>query len=107
MRGINRVVVSGNSTNKIQFSRTSNGSEVCTFTLASDRPGSNGSTVSAFVKINVYSGGLVDVCRTRLTKGVYVLVEGELMNRDGQMGELMEVRARDLIFLNSTQEGTE
>jgi single-stranded DNA-binding protein len=105
VRGINRVIISGNVSARIQYARTGNGSEVCTFTLASDRPGSNGAVISAFIKCNVYSPGLVDVCKRKLAKGVYVIVEGELMNRDGQIGELTEVRARDVIFVVTTNEG--
>jgi single-stranded DNA-binding protein len=105
VRGINRVIISGNLSSRITYAKTGNGSEVCTFTLASDRPGSNGVVVSAYIKCNVYSQGLVDVCRRKLAKGSYVIVEGELMNRDGQIGELTEVRARDVIFVVTTPEG--
>lgn len=96
MRGVNRVVISGNVTDKIAYSSTGNGVPTCTFVLASDRY-TRDSVVTAWVKINVY-GKLVEVCRTRLVKGRYVLVEGELMNRDGRLGELTEVRAKEVIF---------
>lgn len=99
MRGINRVILSGNATSSINYSTTGSGSPVCTFVVASSRPGANGSTVSSYVKINAYSNGLVDLCRSRLRQGSYIIVEGELMNRDGKLGELTEVRARDLVFV--------
>lgn len=99
MRGINRAIVSGNVKGKITFSPTGSGTNACSFTLASDRHASGG-VVTAWIKINAYGDGLVDICRRRLNKGVYVLVEGELMNRDGQMGELTEIRAKDIIFLD-------
>lgn len=101
MRGINRVLVSGNVTTRIEYGTTGSGSPVCSFVLASSRPGANGITLTSFVKINAYSSGLVDVCRGRLCSGAYVIVEGELMNRDGRIGELTEVRARDLVFVQS------
>lgn len=101
MRGINRVLVSGGVTNRIEYGSTGSGSPVCSFTVATSRPGSQGAIVTSFVKINAYSPGLVDVCRARLCTGAYVIVEGELMNRDGRLGELTEVRARDLVFINS------
>lgn len=100
MRGLNKVFLSGNVTGAIEFGRTGKGDEVCGFHLASDRHTQGGQVVTAFVKINVYIDGLVRICKTKLVKGVYVLVEGELMNRDGQHGGLTEVRAREILFLS-------
>ena len=99
MRGLNRVIISGNVGAQISFNNTSSGMPACSFFLASDRHAGRGSVVSAWVKINVYGDDFVRICRARLEKGGYVLVEGELMNRDGQLGELVEVRAREVIFL--------
>lgn len=100
MRGLNRVILSGNVTGRIDFSTTESGNtEVCTFTLASDRH-STGKVVTAFVKVNVYIDGLVKLCRNKLTKGAYLLVEGELMNRTTPVGKLTEVRAWELVFLH-------
>ena len=98
MRGLNKVIVSGNVTGAIDFGKTGNGLEVCGFHIASDRYASGGQVVTAYIKVNVYVDGLVRICRTRLIKGVYVLVEGELMNRDGPHGDLTEVRAREVVF---------
>ena len=99
MRGLNKVIVSGNVTGKIDYATTDNGSEVCTFVVASERHGSGG-TVTAYIKVNVYVEGLAKVCRNRLAKGSYVLVEGELMNRSTPSGKLTEVRAWEVIFLS-------
>lgn len=100
MRGLNRVIISGNVGSHISFNETGNGSAACSFHLASDRYVANGK-VSAWVKINVYGDKFVAICQNRLQRGCYVLVEGELMNRDGQLKELVEVRAREVIFLSS------
>jgi single-stranded DNA-binding protein len=98
-KGINRVIVSGNVSDSARFHTTGNGAKCATFKLASDRRGIKpGEIVTAWVKINVYSDALVDLCQTRLSKGVYVLVEGELMNREGVQGEVTEVRAKEIIF---------
>ena len=97
MRGINKVIISGNVAGNINFGEVKGGSAL-SFSVASDRK-ANGSTITAWVKINVYHEALVRICRTRLLKGGYVLIEGELMNREGQHGELTEVRAREIIFL--------
>lgn len=102
MRGLNRVIISGNVTEKIDFARTEAGNtEVCTFTLASDRH-TSGKVITAFVKVNVYVEALVRVCRSRLAKGSYLIVEGELMNRTTPSGKLTEVRAWELIFMAGT-----
>lgn len=98
MKGINKVIISGNVLGSIEYGRMTNGAEACGFSVASDRHSANG-VVTAFVKVNVYVEGLIRICKTKLLKGTYVLVEGELMNRDGQHGDLTEVRAREIIFL--------
>lgn len=96
MKGVNKVLVSGNVTSDINFSRTRSGLEVCSFVVCSER---SGGTYRAYPKINVYLEKLVEMCRSRLSKGTYVIVEGELMNRDGRSEELTEVRARDIVFI--------
>lgn len=98
MRGINQVVISGNVAGNINFAQLQRGGQALSFSVASDRK-SNGSTITAWVKVNVYHEALVRICKSRLEKGGYVLIQGELMNRDGQHGELTEVRAREIIFL--------
>lgn len=101
--GWNRWEGGGNVTSRIDFTSKPDGTPVGTFTMACDR-WTRGGTVTAYVKINVY-GKLAEVCQPRLAKGMFVRVEGELMNRSGQYGELMEVRARDVTFLSSPAEG--
>jgi len=93
----NFVFLSGNASSKIEYAQTGNGAPVCTFQMAADRVARD-RTITVWVKVNAYGQGLVDLCRQRLGRGVTVMVEGELMNRDGQMGELTEVRARRLDF---------
>ena len=100
MRGINRVVLSGNVTGQIDYATTDTGSEVCTFVLASDRH-ANGGVVTVFAKVNVYIEALVRLCRNKLEKGCYLLLEGELMNRQAPSGKLTEVRAWEILFLTS------
>lgn len=104
MKGINKVIISGNVLGTIEFGKVSNGGEACGFQVASDRHSASG-VVTAFVKINVYVEGLVKICKLKLLKGIYVIVEGELMNRDGQHGDLTEVRAREIIFLPREEAG--
>lgn len=100
MRGLNRVIISGNVSDSARYHTTHSGAQCATFRLASDRRGAKpGETVTAWVKINIYSEPLVELCKIRLAKGVYVLVEGELMNREGAQGQdITEVRAKEIIF---------
>jgi single-stranded DNA-binding protein len=100
MHGVNKVVISGSVTGRILFATTGQGAAVCTFIVASERP-TKGAVLTAHVKVNVYAEFLVAACRAKLAKGCYVLVEGELMNRETPNGRLLEVRAWELIFPNS------
>ena len=105
MRGINRVIVSGNVSDSARYHTTGSGAKCATFKLASDRRGGKpGETITAWVKINIYSEALVDICSVRLKKGCYVIVEGELMNREGAQGEITEVRAKEIIFTDGEHE---
>ena len=106
MRGLNRVIISGNASDSAWFQTTGSGVPCATFRLACDRRGANkGEVVTAWIKINVYGDALVEICRQRLHKGSYVIVEGELMNRDGATGEVTEVRAKEVIFTESDTKG--
>lgn len=96
MRGVNSVILSGN-VGQVNFASLNSGADVLTFTIASDRFG-GGDKITVWVKVNVYVDNLVRICKSKLIKGSYVIVEGELMNREGQHGELTEVRAREVIF---------
>jgi len=98
MRGINKTVISGNVSREINYGEMPDGSTALSFTMASDRP-ANGVVITAWVKINVYIDTLVDQCRQHLGCGGYVIVEGELMNRDGRHGKLTEVRAKEIVFV--------
>jgi single-stranded DNA-binding protein len=104
MRGLNKVVLAGNVTNKIDYARTENGKDACTFVIACDRHGVGGSITTAFVKVNVYLEGLVAACQSKLTKGCYLILEGELMNRSTPSGKQLEVRAWDIVFLPERSE---
>ena len=98
MRGINRVILSGNVGTPISFAKTDGGAEVCTFALNLERH-ANGSVVTATVKVNVYMEALVRLARTKLSEGCYLIIEGELMNRTAPQGRVTEVRAWELLFL--------
>ena len=104
MRGLNRTILSGNVQDKITYGSTRVGAGCCSFVVASSRTGQGQQVITTYVKVNAYGDGLVRLCRARLKKGVYILIEGELMNRDGVLGDLTEVRARELVFPSSPEE---
>lgn len=98
MRCLNHTTVSGEVLDRIMFASTSAGVPACGFMLAVTSYRPNKRKMSTRVKINVYGDGLVELCKSHLVKGLYLVVEGELMNREGQYGDLTEVRALQLIF---------
>lgn len=100
-RGLNRAVLSG-TVLEVLYSRTNKGYDVCTFTLETVRPGRVGREVTAHVKVNVYATVLVDACKDRSDfVNSYVLVDGELMNRDFSREDMaLAVRALDVLFLD-------
>lgn len=100
MRGLNKVILSGSVVRSIEYGKTGSGAEACTFYVQSDRPTNSGETLSVAVKVNVYVEGLVRICRSKLRKNIYVIVDGELMTREiVGLGEHIEVRCRDILFL--------
>lgn len=105
MRGINKVVISGVAGSHSNFGETPNGSPCGSFFIVSDRHSGGGSVVSVTAKINVYGDNLVRVCQARLAPGVYVIVEGELMNR-GRGDHHTEIRAREVIFVEEDFDGS-
>lgn len=109
--GVNEQVGSGNVSGPIKFGTTNDGQVACSFILVmdkrvnrGDRP--SGQAQTARVRVNVY-GGLAKICEQKLRKGGYVVVSGELMNRepsdsrsDGVSHLITEVRADDIVFTN-------
>jgi single-strand DNA-binding protein len=103
MRGLNKVTLAGNVGGDINFATLPGGEPALSFALASDRRASDGGQITVWVRVNVYIAPLITICRDRLRKGTYVLVDGELMNRDGVHGQLTEVRAREILFFTTNR----
>ena len=97
-KGTNVWTGSGNVASDIQYGKTGKKDEdACNFRIAIEKA----HRPLVFVRINIY-GGNVDVCKMRgLKKGDYVIVSGELMNRDGRDGTITEVRCMDLVIKSS------
>ena len=63
-RGVNRVVVSGDVSSRINYTTKSNGDPVLNFSLVCDRYDSGG-IITVWIKINVYIAPLIQICRPR------------------------------------------
>lgn len=94
--GINRISLSGQVVQQIYFNATPNGEPAGSFFLRSERR-KDGRVIAVRVKVNVYGESLVSVCRVKVVSGAYVVVDGELMNRNGKTEELVEVRAHTVV----------
>ncbi len=101
-QGINRVSISGCVVGKINFDTTSTNEPAGSFFLHSERH-KEAKIIAVRAKINVYGGQLVSLCRVKIVSGAYVVVDGELMNRNGRFEELVEVRAHTVVV--PTEEG--
>lgn len=98
MKGHNQVWISGNVGGKVSNGFTKDNKPACSFSLASEDLG-RGVT---WIRVNAY-GPLAVRCQGSLSKGRYLSIVGELMNRRGRHGELMEVRAREVVFFAETE----
>ena len=94
--GINRLILSGKIRGTPTFQSTKNSkTSACSFSVTSEREGDR-KVVSCTVKVNAYGENLVPLVERYSDKGVYVIVEGELMNRE--VKGLSENSARPVIF---------
>ena len=95
------VAFAGNVKGSPNFGTTGNGDRCCSFELGSSFLGKS-SRKTTWVRINAY-GDLVDRIEARIQKGSYVVVDGQLVNRRGRSGELVEIRARDVVIHNKAE----
>lgn len=110
MPDINNVLIAGNLTGDPIFRKTSNGTSVTNFFVASNRKYRDNSGIW---RENVCYVGIVawhklaDICYEVLKKGFSVLIDGELQSRnwrneDGTTRSVVEIRARRVQFLDKT-----
>lgn len=115
MPDINSVMIAGNLTNNPSFRKTTNGTPVANFYVASNRKFKDSSGQwrenVCFVGVVAWHK-LAESCVEYLTKGSAVLVEGELQSRtwkndDGTNNNVVEIKARRIQFLdrNPKKEG--
>ncbi|MCS7251348.1 MAG: single-stranded DNA-binding protein [Anaerolineae bacterium] len=107
MRGLNKVIIIGQVGRDPEMRFTTNGRSVTTFPVATSRIwiASNGDRREETEWFNVVAwGGLAEVCKQRLRKGMYVYVEGRLQTRgwedaEGRRHYRTELVANQMIFL--------
>jgi single-stranded DNA-binding protein len=107
MKGLNNWHGSGNVSTDVSYGETKSGDKACNFKIAIERS----HVPVVFIRINVYAG-YVDVCEARnLKKGDYVVIQGELMNRQRIIGDdkitLVEVRCTGLVIEPGRNQGAD
>jgi single-strand DNA-binding protein len=108
MPEINMVVIAGNLTSDPSFRKTSNGTPVANFFIASNRrfKDNNGKWRENVCYIGVVAWHkLAESCSDNLQKGSAVLIDGEIQSRtwknvDGSTKNVVEIKARRIQFLN-------
>ncbi len=115
MPDINAVMIAGNLTSDPSFRRTSNGTPVANFYIASNRrfKDNTGQWRENVCYVGVVAWyKLAESCAENLHKSSAVLVDGELQSRiwkneDGTTRNVVEIKARRIQFLNKRADATE
>ncbi len=115
MPDINSVMIAGNLTSDPSFRRTSNGTPVANFYIASNRrfKDNTGQWRESVCYVGVVAWyKLAESCSESLHKSSAVLVDGELQSRtwkneDGSTRNVVEIKARRIQFLNKRAEAHE
>ncbi len=112
MPDVNSVIIAGNLTREPSFRRTTNGTPVANFWIASSRrfKDNTGQWRENVCYVGVVAWyKLAETCAENLQKGAAVLVEGELQSRslrgeDGRNRNIVEIKASRVQFLNRRDE---
>jgi single-strand DNA-binding protein len=112
-RGVNKVILIGNLGQEPELRYTGSGTAVCNMRLATNESYTNkeGEEVQQTEWHNVVAWGrLGEVCNEYLDKGSQVYFEGSLQtrsweDRDGNTRYTTEVKAREMMFLDSNRQG--
>ena len=112
MPDVNAIVIAGNLTREPSFRRTTNGTPVANFWIASSRKfkDNTGQWRENVCYVGVVAWyKLAETCAENLQKGSAVLVEGELQSRslrgeDGRNRNIVEIKASRVQFLNRRDE---
>ena len=112
-RGVNKVVLIGNLGGDPELRQTDSGTAVCNMSLATNESytDQDGNEVQQTEWHDVVAWGrLAEVCGEYLSKGSQVYFEGKLQTRfwegaDGNTRSSTEVKAREMMFLDSNRQG--
>lgn len=115
MPDVNSVLIAGNLTRDPAFRKTTNGTPVTNFWIASNRrfKDNNGHWRENVCYVGVVAWyKLAENCAENLNKGCAVIVEGELQSRsfrmeDGRNRNIVEIKARRVQFLNKKEDESE
>jgi len=108
MPDINNILIAGNLTCDPSFRKTTNGTPVANFFIASNRKfkDNNGQWRENVCYVGVVAWyKLAESCYENLKKGSAIIVDGELQSRswrndDGTSRNVVEIKARRIQFLN-------
>lgn len=112
---LNKVVIVGNLTKDPELRKTSNGTPVSNFRIASSRRFRDGAGQSkeevCYVGVVTWNR-LAEACYDYLRKGSSALIEGELQSRnweneDGSKRSMIEIHAHKVQFLDRREQQTE
>ncbi len=115
MPDVNTILMAGNLTRDPVFRRTTNGTPVTNFGIASNRrfKDNNGQWRENVCYVGVVAWyKLAENCAANLHRGSAVVIEGELQSRsirttDGRNRNIVEIKARRVQFLNKREETAE
>jgi single-stranded DNA-binding protein len=100
MIGLNVVCLSGNLGGTVTEGTTTDGTAALAFDVVCQSLTTDpAKPTRVWTRVNVYDPELLARIRPRLTRGVYVQIHGELMNRRGRTTELLEIRATKIITM--------
>lgn len=112
MPDVNNVIIAGNLTRDPSFRKTTSGTPVANFWIASNRrfKDNNGQWRENVCYVGVVAWyRLAENCANNLRKGSAVIIEGELQSRslrseEGRNRNIVEIKARRIQFLNKKDE---
>jgi single-strand DNA-binding protein len=112
MPDVNNVIIAGNLTRDPSFRKTTSGTPVANFWIASNRrfKDNNGQWRENVCYVGVVAWyKLAENCANNLRKGSAVIIEGELQSRslrteEGRNRNIVEIKARRIQFLNKKED---
>lgn len=115
MPDVNNVIIAGNLTRDPVFRKTTNGTSVTNFWIASNRrfKDNYGQWRESVCYVGVVAWyKLAEICSENLQKGSAIIIEGELQSRslrseEGRSRNIVEIKARRVQFLNKKDDGIE